>query len=274
MSSSFAVLDDIPGEDNSHADIPIMQQEFEELHGDHLAIWNKCCHTPEEAKKPFRRSGGFSGTDINPQWRMQKMTEMFGPVGTGWGWKVHDRWSEDFPGGVRCVFVVCSVWFIERGKPSWTGEQIGGTEAGRTPDEAYKMAVTDAIGKCMSALGVGADIYLGQCDSKYQRPEAAQPQTQTYQPAPQQPQYQAPPEPVQQPSQRLPGAWQLVQLHFGKNQGKALGALGTNQLGWYQDKWISAQAGKQLSGQDLALYQALMESMGKSIAAQKESAPF
>ena len=38
---------------------------------------------PEEAKKQFN-NGSFSGTDINPMWRIKKLTEMFGPAGIGW----------------------------------------------------------------------------------------------------------------------------------------------------------------------------------------------
>ena len=33
------------------------------------------------------------------------------------------------------------------------------------------MAITDAIGKCATSLGVCADVYMGEFDSKYQRPE-------------------------------------------------------------------------------------------------------
>ena len=43
-----------------------------------------------------------------------------------------------------------------------------------TSDEAYKMAVTDALSVALKALGVAADIYLGNFDgSKYKTPPPA-----------------------------------------------------------------------------------------------------
>jgi len=140
--------------------------------GDMSTIWKRLFKTDSRFTKEFRRAGGFSGTDINPTYRMAVMTEEFGPCGLGWGWNIEDRWSEQF--GDRCyAFVQCSIWYkLDYGSEEvicTTGSQIGGTEYGRTPDEAYKMAVTDAIGKCMTSLGLSADIYMQQYDSKYQR---------------------------------------------------------------------------------------------------------
>jgi hypothetical protein len=38
----------------------------------------------------------------------------------------------------------------------------------RPDDECFKMSMTDAVGKCLVQIGLGADIYLGQFeDSKY-----------------------------------------------------------------------------------------------------------
>jgi len=140
-----------------------------------LALWNELSKVDPRRTKEFRKGGGFRGTDINPVWRMQRMTELFGPVGQGWGYEIHSQWREDF-GSTPVVFVKLDLWYCagldEEGVKIivWTGPQIGGTEATRTPDEAYKMAVTDAMGKCMLNLGLAAPVYLGDFnDTKYQQ---------------------------------------------------------------------------------------------------------
>lgn len=137
--------------------------------------WARLQVTDPKHTKPFKKAGGFSGTDISPAYRIQRLTEEFGPCGQGWGYTIQDRWREQFPARdgeppKDFVFVQLSLWWSEDGERYETGPQIGGTEAGRTPDEAYKMAVTDALGKCALLLGVAADVYLGFFDgSKYQR---------------------------------------------------------------------------------------------------------
>ena len=49
---------------------------------------------PDEAKKPITagRLKGF--TDINPMWRIKRLTEMFGPCGIGWWYEITDKRME------------------------------------------------------------------------------------------------------------------------------------------------------------------------------------
>ena len=61
---------------------------------------------------------------------------------------------------------VC-VWYRAGTETHRTGPQIGGTDMGRAADEAYKAAITDAIGKCCAQLGLGSDIYMGQYDMPF-----------------------------------------------------------------------------------------------------------
>ena len=140
---------------------------------DHLALWNALKRTDPKATKPFQRAGGFRGTQIDPTWRMQMMTEMFGPVGKGWGYEQLE-WTI----AERMIFICARVWYRdpETGEQCWTGPQWGGTEmirknrdgSERPDDECFKMSMTDAVGKCLVQIGLGADIYLGQFeDSKY-----------------------------------------------------------------------------------------------------------
>ena len=50
---------------------------------DNMEIYNDLRSVPESAKKNFS-NGRFSGTDINPMWRIKKLTERFGACGIGW----------------------------------------------------------------------------------------------------------------------------------------------------------------------------------------------
>ena len=137
-------------------------------------LWKKLSPVAQGATKKFKRAGGFSGTDINPQWRMKRMTEVFGPVGVGWGYEIEDRWSETITQGdgeVTIAYVQVKAWWIHSQSESkeeidrnYTGSQIGGTSMKRTPDESYKMAITDALGKCLAQIGLAAEVYLGEFD--------------------------------------------------------------------------------------------------------------
>ena len=50
---------------------------------ENMRLYEQGRSVPKNAQKAFS-TGRFSGTDINPMWRIKKLTEMFGPVGFGW----------------------------------------------------------------------------------------------------------------------------------------------------------------------------------------------
>lgn len=145
-----------------------------------LSIWNTLEATDPEHTKDFKRAGGFEGTAINPMYAIKKMTEVFGPMGKGWG--IESTQEERVPVGDEIlIFIQVCLWWGEEtpdGKrfkhvvgPQWGGDSVvrkrrdGGT---MLDDEAYKKAMTDAMLKCMSYLGIGADIHLGLYDdNKY-----------------------------------------------------------------------------------------------------------
>lgn len=143
---------------------------------DHLTIWNRLKRTDPKATKPFTRSGGFRGTQIDPTWRFLMMTETFGPVGKGWGYE-----QVDWTIAERMVFICARVWYLDPtgGEKCWTGPQWGGTEMVRRrngiempDDECFKMSMTDAVGKCLLQLGLAADVYMGQFDDSKYREES------------------------------------------------------------------------------------------------------
>ena len=156
----------------------------QELKNSKMEIWNSVCTTDPQFTKSFQR-GTTHLTDINPAYRLRRLTELFGPAGKEWGWTLHERWREEW-NGVQCAFVMLSIWYIDDdGNRCETPPQVGGTVAGDYPDEIWKMSITDAVGKCCMSLGISADVYLGVFDGKYrqsapaQRPPVSPPPTRT-----------------------------------------------------------------------------------------------
>lgn len=145
---------------------------------DNLKIWNQAKDVPPSAQKTIK-GGRLSGlTDISPQWRYYKMTELFGPIGFGWKFTLGSQWMEEGADGSVCAF--CNVNLYIKIDGEWS-EPIPGTGGSMlvtkerngmyTSDEAIKMALTDALGVAMKMLGVGAVIYSGGNDySKYTNP--------------------------------------------------------------------------------------------------------
>lgn len=142
---------------------------------DNLAIWNTLGRTSPEHTKGFTRGGGFKGTAVKPIYTEQKMTEMFGPCGIGWGFS--EPTFQLVPGsdGQTAVYCWLTLWFVHDGARSAPIPGVGGdfvvvkqSSGLRTDDEAFKKAFTDAIGNAMKHLGMSADVHMGRFDdSKY-----------------------------------------------------------------------------------------------------------
>ena len=47
-------------------------------------LWDMLGRTDPAHTKSFTRGGGFKGTALKPMWSYRRMTEEFGPCGTGW----------------------------------------------------------------------------------------------------------------------------------------------------------------------------------------------
>ena len=142
---------------------------------DNLAIWNTLGRTSPEHAKPFTRGGGFKGTAVKPIYTEQKMTELFGPCGIGWGFT--EPTFQLVPGsdGQTAVYCWLSLWYVHEGARSQSIPGVGGdmvvvkqSSGLRTDDEAFKKAFTDAIGNAMKHIGMSADVHMGRFDdSKY-----------------------------------------------------------------------------------------------------------
>lgn len=138
---------------------------------DNLRIWSVFEKTDPSQTKGFTRSGGFKGTAVKPIYCDQRMTEMFGPCGEGWG--INRPEFQVVPTEKEIlVFCTVSIWHGSRDN---VVHGVGGdkvvsmtTNGPKTSDEAFKMAFTDAVGNAYKHLGMSADIHQGKFDdSKY-----------------------------------------------------------------------------------------------------------
>lgn len=134
---------------------------------DALELWKEWAHVDDPACLKAIRGGNLNGkTDINPVWRMRKLTEIFGPVGFGWNVTEKERWTNECAGEVG-AFVKVELRICIEGKWSEPIEGTGGSKlCGKGKgdglnDEAWKMATTDAISVACKAIGMAADVYTG-----------------------------------------------------------------------------------------------------------------
>ncbi|MGY2215679.1 hypothetical protein [Pseudomonas sp. SDO558_S425] len=147
-----------------------------------MQIWEKVSTTDTRYTKAAE-VGGQKITSLNGTAMIMKATEIFGPVGIGFGWSVmEERFDEGSEmasgeGDKRLVLgrelnhtIKIRFWFELDGKRGEI-EQYGCTrylyksKFGTTTDgEAPKKSLTDAIKKSLSMLGFNADVFLGMFD--------------------------------------------------------------------------------------------------------------
>lgn len=147
-----------------------------------MQIWEKVSTTDTRYTKAAE-VGGQKITSLNGTAMIMKATEIFGPVGIGFGWSVmeerFDPGAEMFVGegdkraslGLELNHTIkINFWFELDGKRGQI-EQYGCTKYlykskyGTTTDgEAPKKSLTDAIKKSLSMLGFSADVFLGMFD--------------------------------------------------------------------------------------------------------------
>lgn len=132
--------------------------------------------TPQDARKEIG-AGRLKGyTDINPMFRIKKLTEVFGPAGFGW-WTQNEKYVFE-PCSTGEIAVFCTLELIvvdpETKEQSHPITGIGGNKFVANErngpycnDEAYKMAYTDALSIACKSLGFCHDIYYAKDRTKY-----------------------------------------------------------------------------------------------------------
>jgi hypothetical protein len=146
-----------------------------------LTIYKTLATPPAGATKPIAAGRLKGKSDINPQWRIEAMTEVFGICGIGWKYSIDRLWTEAGSDNQVMAFALVSLYVKLDGEWSEAIPGIGGNmivaveRSGlHTSDEGFKMAVTDALSVAMKFVGVAADVYRGVFDTKYNAPAPQQ----------------------------------------------------------------------------------------------------
>lgn len=139
---------------------------------ENMRIYEAVRKPPAEALKPFK-ANGLNLTDINPMWRIKKLTELFGPCGIGWKIVPVSMRAETYGDTVMAI-VDINLYIKVNGEWSEPIFGTGGnllvqaTQNGSRPsDEGYKKAYTDAISNACKMLGIGADIWYSNDPDAY-----------------------------------------------------------------------------------------------------------
>lgn len=145
---------------------------------ENMSIYNKYRTVPKEAQREIK-AGRLKGmTDINPMWRIECLTKEFGPCGVGWYYTVDEKRLDEGTEGVTVATVEISLYVKNEGEWSMPIKGIGGSSFTAkeskglyTSDEAFKMALTDALSVSCKALGIAADVYFSGGRTKYTQSE-------------------------------------------------------------------------------------------------------
>lgn len=140
-----------------------------------MDIWDKVCTTDTNMTK--KGTTGARLTSINGVYMVRQATEVFGPVGLGWGWRIlEERYDETVPlvTSVDGQFVmgqnhtlIIELWVKDHQPiPSFghTKYRYKTNNGIMCDEEAPKKSLTDAIKKGLSFYGVCADVFMGQFD--------------------------------------------------------------------------------------------------------------
>lgn len=179
-----------------------------------MRIWDKVFETnPKHTKHVSLGSRKF--TSIDPYQQIRRATEIFGPVGLGWGWEVRDIsyppdgfmvvvhirfwWREPHPdpldAGIDSAMhsfdeiEACTYRAPKNDRTTRCQEMDpNGNLVYRYDEDCVKKATTGAITKALSRLGFNADVFLGGFDDvryvkkmerKFEEEKAAKVQTET-----------------------------------------------------------------------------------------------
>lgn len=135
--------------------------------------WRQWDTTPPSATKEVNVGRHF--TAIDAYWQFKRATEMFGPVGEGWGWKIIQErilFEEKPESALLCLHV--KVW-VDRDECSielMAAHRLFQWSKSKNDfvidEDAWKKTLTDIVTKGLSYWGCGADVFMGRYDdNKY-----------------------------------------------------------------------------------------------------------
>jgi hypothetical protein len=146
---------------------------------DAMVMFKRFWTPPETAIKKITGGRLIGFSSIDPMWRYECFTEMFGLFGDGWWYDITSKEIISLV-GIKESLVVITINFFYKingvtsmpmgamGASKLVSEEKNGLHFS---DEAHKGALTDALSVVARGLGVGGAVYSGKID-KYQTDSA------------------------------------------------------------------------------------------------------
>ena len=137
-----------------------------------MDIWNHACVTPPSATKDVK-IGAREFTAVDAYWQMEKATELFGPIGIGWGWDEPDftilkpNEEQKSTWMWHTVIRFWYVWPVRTGDRVYIPIHVQSKvldKNGNSDDDVFKKMTTDGLTKALSYLGWSADVFKGLYD--------------------------------------------------------------------------------------------------------------
>ncbi|EOV8876994.1 hypothetical protein ACN613_000171 [Proteus mirabilis] len=184
-------------QDNFEQRASIIDEVLNASDANNLSIWKQVQRTDPRFTKPLE-GVGFTGTSINSTYMFMRATEIFGPIGEGWGYEVLEekfidgkpllepvldernkqvatRFLRDADGSLFCEqnhSIKIRFWYIIECETRGEFESYGATPYRyqtnygiKVDGEAIKKSLTDAIKKALSMLGFSSDVFMGMHDN-------------------------------------------------------------------------------------------------------------
>lgn len=155
-------------------------EAFKTFVQDSLNVFKAKARPPQDALKTIEYGNLKGKSDINPQWRIEALTEQFGLYGVGWYAEILNTEFHDVPDrSEKMVFMTVALYVRDwtvKDAVAWSKPAIGcggdfvvvkDKNGIHGNDEAFAMCFTDALGKAAKFLGIANDIYRAKYDSKY-----------------------------------------------------------------------------------------------------------
>lgn len=183
--------------DNFEQRASVIDEVLNASDANNLSIWKRVQRTDPRFTKPLEGMG-FIGTSINSTYMFMRATEIFGPIGEGWGYEVLEekfidgkplvepvldernkqvatRFLRDGDGSLFCEqnhSIKIRFWYIIECETRGEFESYGATPYRyqtnygiKVDGEAIKKSLTDAIKKALSMLGFSSDVFMGMHDN-------------------------------------------------------------------------------------------------------------
>ncbi|EOY4305024.1 hypothetical protein I4574_11000 [Proteus mirabilis] len=184
-------------QDNFEQRASVIDEVLKASDANNLSIWKQVQRTDPRFTKPLE-GVGFTGTSINSTYMFMRATEIFGPIGEGWGYEVLEekfidgkpllepvldernkqvatRFLRDADGSLFCEqnhSIKIRFWYIIECETRGEFESYGATPYRyqtnygiKVDGEVIKKSLTDAIKKALSMLGFSSDVFMGMHDN-------------------------------------------------------------------------------------------------------------